>query len=149
MILQNKIDIEASLKCVWLATIDVENWPLWSPAMEKIIREDSGDFKVGSTALIKQKLMPQIRWRVTELTPNQSFSWKAQVLGIHMVASHSLAPREGGVVSILKVEMTGWMTNLFGFLMKGPVRKALEDENLGLKNYCEAEVTGKNDEGKK
>jgi hypothetical protein len=138
VILENKIDIQAAQELVWQVTIDVESWPLWSPAMEKIVRKDTGDFKAGSSALIKQKLLPKTRWVVTKLTPDKSFSWKAKVLGIEMVATHILMPVDSGVTSILRVEMQGWMIQLFGQVMKKEVARALREENWGLKNYCEA-----------
>ena len=138
MILEDNIDIQAAQQLVWQVTIDVESWPLWSPAMEKIVRKDSGDFNAGSSALIKQKLLPETRWVVTELTPNKSFSWKAKVLGIEMVATHILIPGGSGVTSVLRVEMLGWMIRLFGPVMKKLVARALKEENWGLKNYCES-----------
>jgi hypothetical protein len=138
MILEDKIDIQAAQELVWQVTIDVESWPLWSPAMEKIVRQDSGDFKSGSSALIKQKLLPETRWVVTELTPDKSFSWKAKMLGIEMVATHILIPGDSGVTSILRMEMLGWMIQLFGPVMKKQVARALNEENWGLKNYCES-----------
>ena len=138
MILEDNIDIQAAQQLVWQVTIDVESWPLWSPAMEKIVRKDSGDFNAGSSALIKQKLLPETRWVVTELTPNKSFSWKAKVLGIEMVATHILIPGGSGVTSVLRIEMLGWMIRLFGPVMKKLVARALKEENWGLKNYCES-----------
>ena len=138
MILEDNIDIQAAQQLVWQVTIDVESWPLWSPAMEKIVRKDSGEFNAGSSALIKQKLLPETRWVVTELTPNKSFSWKAKVLGIEMVATHILIPGGSGVTSVLRIEILGWMTRLFGPVMKKLVARALKEENWGLKNYCES-----------
>lgn len=138
VILEDKIDIQAAQELVWQVTIDVESWPLWSPAMEKIVLKDSGDFKSGSSVLIKQKLLPETRWAVTELTPDKSFSWKAKVLGIEMVAMHILIPGDSGVTSILRMEMLGWMIRLFGPVMKKLVARALKEENWGLKNYCES-----------
>lgn len=138
MILEDKIDIQAAQELVWQVTIDVESWPLWSPAMEKIVRKDLGDFKAGSSTLIKQKLLPETRWVVTELTPNKSFSWKAKVQGIQMVATHILIPGGSGVTSILRMEMLGWVIRLFGPVLKKPVARALKEENWGLKKYCES-----------
>jgi hypothetical protein len=138
MILENKIDIQANPKLVWQVTIDVESWPIWSPAMKKIIRMDSNEFKPGSAALIKQKLLPETLWVVTELTPNSSFSWHAKVFGIEMIATHILIPIDSGVTSVLKLEMLGWMTKLFGSVIKKPPSKALREENWGLKTFCES-----------
>lgn len=138
VILEDKIDIEAAQALVWQVTIDVESWPLWSPAMEKIVRKDSGVFKSESSILIKQKLLPETIWVVTELTPHKSFSWNAKVLGIEMVATHILIPGDSGVTSILRIEMLGGIIRLFGPVMKKLVARALKEENWGLKVYCES-----------
>ncbi len=142
MILENQIDIDAPQDRVWKITIDVESWPQWSPAMERIVREDKGEFQVGSTALIKQKMIPETRWVVTSCTPPESFSWKAKVLGIEMIATHFLLPRESGVTSMLQLEMVGAMAAILGPAIKDQVTKALAEENHGLKQFCEAEEKG-------
>lgn len=138
MILEDKIDIQTAQELVWQVTIDVESWPLWSPAMEKIVLKDSGGFKSGSSVLIKQKLLPETLWVVTELTPNKSFSWQTKALGIEMIATHTLIPSDSGVTSILRVEMLGWMPQLFGPVMKKLVARALMEENWTLKIFCES-----------
>jgi hypothetical protein len=138
MTLEDKIDIQTAQELVWQVTIDVESWPLWSPAIDKIVRKDSGHFKAGSSALIKQKLLPETRWVVTELTPDKSFSWKTKVLEIEMVATHILIPGDSGVTSILRMEMLGWMIRLFGPVVKKLVARVIKEENWSLKNYCES-----------
>ncbi len=138
MFIEDKIVIQATRELVWQVTIDVESWPLWSPVMEKVARKDSGDFKAGSSALIKQKLLPETRWVVDELTPNKSFSWQAKALGIEMDATHILIPDDSGAISILRMEMQGWIIQLFGPVVKKLVARAIKEENWGLKNYCES-----------
>jgi uncharacterized protein YndB with AHSA1/START domain len=137
MTLENTIEIKASRERVWQVTIDVEAWPKWSPVMERIRREDSGDFKLGSTALIKQKQMPETRWTVTEINPGNQFTWQARSMGIDMVATHSIVPGDNAVTSLLRIEMEGLLITLLGPLMKMLVSKSLKLENQGLKHYCE------------
>lgn len=136
--LEDKVDIQAAQELIWQVTIDVESWPQWSPAMKKIVRQDTGDFKAGSSALIKQLLLPETRWVVTELIPDKRFSWQARVLGVEMVATHILIPGDSGVTSILRINMLGGMIWLIGPVFKKLVARALKEENWGLKNYCES-----------
>jgi len=137
MVLEDTIEIDAPADRVWQVTIDVEAWPKWSPVMERIRREDSGDFKLGSSALIKQKQMPETRWTVTEINPGHHFSWQARVLGIDMLATHIITPGERTVTNLLRIEMKGLTIKLLGFIIKPLVMKALKEENQGLKHYCE------------
>jgi uncharacterized protein YndB with AHSA1/START domain len=138
MVLEDKIEINASRDRVWQVTVDVEAWPKWSPVMESIRREDTGDFKLGSTALIKQKQMPETRWTVTGIEPGHRFTWQARSLGIDMIATHSIVPGEGAVISLLRIEMDGLLIKLLGPIMKMLVSKSLKLENQGLKHYCES-----------
>jgi uncharacterized protein YndB with AHSA1/START domain len=141
MTLEDIIEINASRERVWQVTINVEAWPKWSPVMETIRREDTGDFKLGSSALIKQKQMPETRWTVTEINPGSQFTWQARALGIDMVATHSIVPGESAVTSLLRIEMEGVLITLLGPIMKALVAKSLKEENRGLKHYCENEST--------
>ena len=137
MLIENKLEIYAPQDRIWQATIDIESWPKWSPAMETIKREDTGEFKSGSSALIKQKGMPETRWTVTEINAGNSFTWKGKALGINMTATHTLTPGEGAVTSLLRIEMEGLLITLLGPFMKLLVSKSLKEENQGLKQFCE------------
>lgn len=140
MVLEDTIEIDAPGDRVWQVTVDVEAWPKWAPAMERIQREDHGDFKLGSTALIKQKQMPETRWTVTEINPGHHFSWKARVRGIDMIATHIITPGDHSVTNLLRIEMNGLVIKLLGPLIKILVMSALKDENKGLKQYCESSL---------
>ena len=138
MILEDTIEINAPADRVWQVSTDVESWPKWAPAMEKIRREDSGDFKRGSSALIKQKQMPETRWTVTEINPGHSFSWETRVMGMDMIATHIITPGEQAVTNLLRIEMDGLTIKLLGFMIKPLVKQSLKQENQGLKHYCES-----------
>lgn len=140
MVLEDTIEINAPADRVWQVIIDVEAWPKWAPAMERIWREDSGDFKLGSTALIKQKQMPETRWTVTEMNPGHSFSWQTCVMGMDMIATHIITPGEREVTSLLRIEMDGLTIKLLGFIIKPLVAYSLKEENQGLKQYCESSL---------
>ena len=138
MVLEDTIEIDASSDRVWQVTTDIEAWPKWAPAMERIRREDSGEFKLGSTALIKQKQMPETRWTVTEIDPGKHFAWQARVLGMDMRATHIITPGDRAVTSLLRIEMEGLLIKLLGPIMKALVSKSLKEENQGLKQFCES-----------
>lgn len=138
MVLEDTIEINAPAERVWQVTTDVEVWPKWAPAMERIRREDSGDFKLGSSALIKQKQMPETRWTVTEIHQGHHFSWATRIMGMDMIATHVITPGERAVTSLLRIEMDGLPIKLLGFIIKPLVMNALKDENKGLKHYCES-----------
>ncbi|QPJ60903.1 MAG: hypothetical protein G3M70_02965 [Candidatus Nitronauta litoralis] len=139
LLIENKIEINAPKERVWQVTVDVEAWPKWSSAMKHIQREDAGEFKLGSSALIKQEGMPQTRWTVTDLSTGNHFTWKGKALGTDMTATHILTPaNDCTVTSVLRIELEGLLITLLGPIINLLVAKSLKAENQGLKQFCES-----------
>ena len=66
------------------------------------------------------------------------FTWEGRLWGIHIVATHAVNPSGSSVQSVLRIEMLGLVATLLGPLLRSPVRHSLEEENAGLKAFCEA-----------
>jgi len=137
----HSIEIFAPQSDVWGATLDVENWPGWTPTVEYIKRKTPGDMAPGSIVLIKQPELPEIEWRVAEVQPKSLFTWYAKIRGIPAIASHRLEQTPNGVINHLGFEMTGLLAWLFWPLIGRQIRRTLEIENNGLKAYCEGTAT--------
>lgn len=140
MKLENQKHIEAPPSVVWSITEDVERWPEWTPTVSRITRLDTGPFDVGSTARIKQPGFPETEWRVTALTKGEGFTWETRNFGIRTIATHELLPSGTDTTSLLRIEMSGITLRILSLLIRPAVRKALEQENTGLKAACEAAV---------
>jgi uncharacterized membrane protein len=139
MRVDHTIHIDAPPEVVWAVTEDVERWPEWTPAMVSVRRLDEGPFGPRSTALIKQRGLPEARWSVTEFARGERFSWQTRVRGLRMVASHELTPHGTGTRNRLQVEVSGFAAVLLWPLMRFAMRRALSRENRGLKGRCEAQ----------
>jgi carbon monoxide dehydrogenase subunit G len=137
MRIENTIHIDAPPSVVWKVTLDVERWPEWTPTMESVKRLDEGSFDVGSTANIKQPGMRGTRWTVTSMVLGQRFSWEARILGMRMVATHVIESSGEGVQDLLRIDAHGITAVLLWPLVVGSLRKALRQENGGLKAWCE------------
>lgn len=140
MILRHSLDISAPPELVWRVTVDVEQWPQWSPAIQSVKLLGEGPFAVGTRALIKQKAMAPAVWTVNDLTPGRSFSWETRKRGMRMVGTHEVIPIEHGTHSILSLEITGPLGLLLLPVLSLAVTYALSIENHGLKKWCEAQV---------
>lgn len=140
MKLENEKTIAAAPAVVWGVTVDIEHWPEWTPTVESVVRLDEGPFDVGSTARIKQPGLPEAVWRVTALEVGAGFTWETRVRGMRMVAAHELTPAGEGTKNTLRLEITGVVAVLLWPLIRRSVRRALEQENTGLKAACEAIV---------
>ena len=134
------VEIDAAPDEVWKVLTDVERWPEWTPSMTRVERLDPGPFQVGSTARIKQPTFPPVAWRVTELEPEQSFSWTASGPGVTTVGSHRITPRGDGVEVTLGIRQTGPLAWLIGLLTSRLTRRYVQTEANGLKRRCETDV---------
>ncbi len=137
MTLEEQIEISAPPEVVWAVTVNLERWPEWTPTVTTVRRIDQGPMGVGSAAWLKQPSLPEAKWVVTEFTPQERFRWETQVRGLRMIGTHEIAPWGAGARSLLRIEMTGLVAKLLGPLIRHRVRRALEQENIGLKRRCE------------
>jgi len=137
MRVKNCITIRAPRALVWSVTEKVEDWSKWTPTIEKIHRNSSEKLSVGSEAWIKQPGLPELKWTVIEFIEPELFTWKAKVRGMNMIATHKLAEIENGMQNTLILEVPGFLSFILWPLIVGKLAKSLEQENLGLKVYCE------------
>ena len=137
------IEIFAPQSDVWRATLDVENWPGWTPTVEYVERKTPGDIAPGSIVLIKQPQLPETEWRVSAVQPESLFIWHATIRGIPAIASHRIERTPNGVTNHLGFEMTGLLAWLLWPLIGPQIRRTLETENNGLKAYCEGTAAKK------
>lgn len=129
--------IEAAPEVVWAVTQDVERWPEWTPTVTSVNRLDRGPFGLGSVARIKQPMQPEAEWNVTEFEPGRRFAWETRRLGLHMTGSHDVSPNGLGTTNVLGVEAKGALAVLLWPVLRLAIRRALADENRGLKANCE------------
>lgn len=137
MRVEQSIRIEASPEVVWEVTRDVERWPEWTPTVTSVRRIDRGTFGPGSRARIKQPLQPESEWVVTEFEPGRRFAWETRRTGLSMTGTHEIIPEGSGTRSVLRVDAAGVLARLLWPVLRPAVRRALFDENRGLKRRCE------------
>lgn len=139
MAYRTSIDIDAPPERVWEVLIDVERWPEWTTSVTTVKRLETGMFRTGSNASIKQPKLREAIWRVVALTPQESFTWVARDRGVTTTARHVLKEREGGGAQALShLQQTGpfaWFARLFFGRL---TRRYMEIESQGLKIRCEA-----------
>lgn len=137
MRVEDVIHVDASPEVVWAVTRDVERWPEWTPTVTSVTRVDRGAFGLGSVARIKQPLQPESEWVVTEFADGRRFAWETRRRGLRMTGTHEISPDGAGTTSVLRVEAQGAVAVLLWPLLRLAMRRALADENRGLKARCE------------
>ena len=135
---EHAIHIDASPDVVWEVTRDVERWPEWTPTVTSVRRVDGGPFGLGSVAWIKQPLQPESEWEVIEFTAGRRFAWTTRRRGLTMTGTHDIAPEGGGTRNTLGVDAAGLIAALLWPVLRLAMRRALADENRGLKARCES-----------
>lgn len=133
------IHIDASPEVVWAVTEDVERWPEWTPTVTSVEVVGNGEFGLGSVARIKQPLQPEADWVVTEFEVGHRFAWATRRTGLRMVGTHDLGADGAGTRNVLGVDAEGPVAVILWPLLRWAMRKALAEENRGLKARCEAE----------
>lgn len=137
----NSIIIAAPPDLVWSVTLEIEKWPEWTPTVTSAARLDDGPLAVGSSARLKQPGQPEAIWTVTELLPGERFSWETRRAGLHFIGTHQIAAEGNGTRNTLIVEAHGALSLLLWPVLRLGIRKAIADENRGLKRRCEGMVT--------
>jgi uncharacterized protein YndB with AHSA1/START domain len=132
------IDIDAPLERVWDVLMDVERWPDWSPTVTAVERLESGMFRPGSSARVKQPRLPEAIWRVTAMVPQKSFTWSTRSRGVTTVGRHILSGREeGGTRAGSEIDHTGPLSLLALVFFARLTKRYLDQEVQGLKQRCE------------
>ena len=131
------VEIDSPPKRVWEVMTEVELWPEWTESVQKVKRLDSGPFRVGSRARIKQpKFLPAV-WEVTEMDPGRSFTWVTRSPGMVARGRHRVEPTAKGSRATLSVAYSGLLAGLVAKLLAGITDRYLMYEAAGLKQRSE------------
>lgn len=137
LIIEDTIHIEAPKKLIWKVIEDIELWPQWAPTITTVQRLDDRPFGLGSKARIKQPGQPESIWTVIEYVREECFAWETKRFGLAMTAIHQLKQKGSGTLSTLQINATGFLAVVLRLVLKFAIRRALMQENKGLKNRCE------------
>jgi uncharacterized protein YndB with AHSA1/START domain len=134
------VEINAPPERVWEVMTDVEKWPEWTQSVQSVKRLDSGPFRLGSRARIKQpKFLPAI-WEVTDIDPPRSFTWVTRSPGVIASGKHRVEPTARGSKATLSVAYAGMLGGLVARLLAGLTDRYLMYEAAGLKQRSEIYV---------
>jgi uncharacterized membrane protein len=141
MIVEHAVHIAAPSELVWRVTVDVEQWPTWTPTVTAVRRVDGGPFGLGSRCLLRQPGQPEAEWVVTQWEPGRRFAWTTTRRGLRMTGTHEITAEGAGTRNTLRVEASGILMVLLWPLLRLATPRALRDENAGLKAHCERLAT--------
>jgi carbon monoxide dehydrogenase subunit G len=135
---ERTVTISAPPEAVWKVMTDIARWPEWTESVRRAEPLSAAPLGFGSEAKLWVKGGPASTWRVTEFTPNKSFTWESKSRGVHSVASHTLEAQEGSTRVTLAVNISGILASLLSPMIRSVSKRNLEMEAEGLKRRVEA-----------
>jgi uncharacterized membrane protein len=125
---------------VWRLFVDVERWPQLTKSLTEVRRLDSGPFRVGSEAVVRQPGLPRARWRVTELEPGRSFVWETSAAGVTTTGGHAVAADGQGTVITISLRLRGPLAGVAGALMS---RRSLRNITMEMEGFRRTAESGR------
>ncbi len=106
--------------------------------MISVRRLDSGPFRIGSRARVRQPGFLPAVWEVTDLDEGRSFTWVTRSPGMRAAGNHRVEPIPSGSRATLSVTYEGALGGLVASLMAKTTERFLGLEAIGLKKRSES-----------
>jgi uncharacterized membrane protein len=143
MISDASIEIDAPIEVVWDVFTAVAQWPEMTASVKRVEGADGPELAVGRTFRIKQPGLPRVSWKVTELTPERSWTWVSKTPGNTTAASHELSALDDGRTLVRQwIDQRGPGGWLVGHLLRRKTERFLQMEGEGLKALSERVAHG-------
>ena len=138
MITESSVEIDAPASVVWDVFADVEQWPSWTASVTRIVALDGPGIDVGKRFKIKQPRLTSLVWKVTEVGPGVSWTWRQKSLGGTTLASHEVVPQGPDRTLVRqRIDQRGPVGVMVGVLIRRLTRRYLDLEAQGLKSCSE------------
>jgi hypothetical protein len=119
------IAINNDLNKVWQTLIDIQNWHKWDT--ELIEASLDTDFVVGAKGVLIPKTGPKLKFYISEITPNQSYTFNTIMPIGELVIKRNLTSENGQVNFTDEICFTGFLKRIYGLMLGGQFRKVLPD----------------------
>jgi hypothetical protein len=117
------ISVNNTISKVWQTLIDVQNWHRWDT--EIINAKLDGAFAVGTKGIMKPKAGPKLKFYISEIIPNQSYTFNTILPVGELVIKRSLIVEDEQVYFTDDIAFTGFLKVIFGIMLGGKFRKIL------------------------
>ena len=129
------IPVNTTKSNVWQTLIDVQNWHQWDT--EIIEANLEGIFEKGAKGTMKPKTGPKLKFYISELIPNQSYTFNTIMPVGELVIKRSLTEIKNEIHFTDDIEFTGFLKYIFGFMLGGQFRKVLPEVMNNFKQIAE------------
>ena len=133
---EHSADSSASPAAVWDRYVDVEHWSEWS---KKGVERSSidGDFEVGTKGKSKAPGLPEGKFELIVVEPQQRFVSKAKLPGGTLVFEHMVEPTDGGARITHRATLDGPLTFLWSPVIGRIIKRGMPN---GVERLAELAV---------
>ena len=129
------ISVNTTKVKVWQTLIDVQNWHQWDTEILEASLE--GNFAKGVKGTMKPKTGPKLKFYISEIIPNQSYTFNTIMPVGELVIKRSLTETNNEVHFTDDIAFIGFLKYIFGFMLGGQFRKVLPEVMNNFKRIAE------------
>lgn len=133
--IKERIEIAVSPSTVFKIWSEVTRWKDWDPDTKEA-RLD-GAFATGSIGRLVPTKGNGVNIRITECTPDASFTCEGGIPGFNMRFEHVVRPTSKGCEVVHRVIFSGILSFIFAPLIATQIRKGLPVTMASLKHFAQ------------
>lgn len=119
------VRINNSVEKIWETLIDVSTWHLWDT--ELIEAKLDGKFEVGAKGTMIPKKGPKLKFYISEMTSNHSYTINTIMPVGELVIKRNLKKAGNEIEFTDDIQFTGFLKTIFGIMLGGQFRKVLPE----------------------
>ena len=130
------ISVNNTIEKVWAVLTDVQSWHKWDT--EILEAKLDGDFVVGARGTMTPKTGPKLKFYISEIEPNESYTFNTIMPVGELVIKRTLNTVKKEIEFTDDIQFTGFLKFVFGLMLGGQFRKVLPDVMQKFKNLAES-----------
>jgi hypothetical protein len=135
---ESSAEIDASTATVWAVYSDVARWSEWTASVQHAVPLDGPELTVGARFAIKQPRLAKMIWKVTDVDPGRSWTWRNRSFGTTTIGWHEVTELDDGhTLARQGIDQDGLLAPVLGALMSRLTERFLAMEATGLKARSE------------
>ncbi|MDB4292298.1 SRPBCC family protein [Maribacter sp.] len=131
------IEVHNSQEKVWGFLTNVARWKDWDT--ELIESNLFGKFALGTEGALKPKNGPKLKFHISELIPNTSYTFKTKMPIGYLEIKRTLEKKGDTIEFTDDIQFTGFLKRVFGVMLGGGFKKVLPQVMENFKRLAEQE----------
>ena len=121
---------------MWEVLTDVQSWHIWDT--EILEAKLDGGFVVGAKGTMTPKSGPKLKFYISEIEPNKSYTFNTIMPVGKLVIKRTLNTVKNEIEFTDDIQFAGFLKYVFGLMLGGQFRRVLPDVMLKFKNLAES-----------